>query len=410
MRLHRGMRNLDRLSEILKQRVAAQGIIGSHPPAELLSAFAEQQLQPSERERVIDHLGTCSNCRAVVALATENVEEPSPKPAARPLSSRFRFPTAMRWASGTAALAVAIGIGLLIHQEQPRSRPEVQTIAAEPASPVASTQDPCGPTGAGCEPVASATKPAASNIPHRTAPGSSRPALAANAPSAQPRKALPQDSVADVFDARQQPSASAAGVGGAAYRPAPAAAAIAHSSPVISNQQLPVSSSDVVTQQASAASAKNLEVARESARMPASRTGSAAKKEQALAFNGGPIGGPLLKTPMAHWNLSVTGQLQRRNWDDTVTVVEPAVGATFRAVAAEGIEVWAAGSQAIAGGEANPVLFHSSDAGTIWKQVIGPWKTTVLRIQLGSAGVVTVSSAEGQWQTKDGGQTWIPRD
>jgi hypothetical protein len=113
-----------------------------------------------------------------------------------------------------------------------------------------------------------------------------------------------------------------------------------------------------------------------------------------------------MKATIAHWTISNAGQLQRRNWDDTITVVEPAAGATFRAIAAQGIEVWAGGSQQLAG-SANPILVHSSDAGTTWKQVSGPWKGTVLRLQLASGGVVTLTAADGQWQTRDGGQSWI---
>jgi hypothetical protein len=151
----------------------------------------------------------------------------------------------------------------------------------------------------------------------------------------------------------------------------------------------------------SAAPAKTAEV---TAQTQYSQGGPAAKREPTSAFAGS-ISGRLMKTAIAHWNISSAGQLQRRNWDDTVTVVEPATGATFRAVAAQGIEVWAGGSQQVAG-SANPILVHSSDAGATWKQVTGPWKGTLLRLRLESGGVVTVAAADGQWQTRDGGQSW----
>jgi len=153
----------------------------------------------------------------------------------------------------------------------------------------------------------------------------------------------------------------------------------------------------------SAAPAKNPEVAQP--QLSASGGAVAAKRERASAFSG-VVSGNLMKTSIAHWSISSTGQLQRRNWDDTLSVIEPAAGSIFRAVAAQGIEVWAGGSQTAADRPATPVLFHSSDAGTSWKQVTGPWEGTVLRIQLGSGGSVKVATEDGAWQTRDGGQSW----
>jgi Putative zinc-finger len=417
---------LDRFSEIVKQRLAAGSAGAKHPAADLLSAFAEHKLRPTERERIIDHLGTCSHCRAAVAFAMRDVEEAQAGQAvrSRPSPSWWRFPVAMGWAAGGAALAVAVGVGLLIQQDSSRFKAVPRLVTAPKAvSTIASAQSPCGTGALGCESRAAETKakPKTNAIPRPTS-GPSKAALARHAPTAAAKPAPPAGSAADAFAISPQSAFTAQGTGQASYRPAPAAnATSAQSAALADNQPLPTGSSETITAAAPPASAaKNLEIAAQAAQVSPSRAGAAGssgsaakatKKESASAFNGRAIGGPLLKTPLAHWSLSVTGQLQRRNWDDTVTTVEPTSGATFRAVAAEGIEVWAGGSRQIAGSRPRPVLFHSSDAGTTWKQVSGPWKGTILRVLLQAGGVVTVGAEDGAWQTRDGGQTWtvMPR-
>ena len=77
---------------------------------------------------------------------------------------------------------------------------------------------------------------------------------------------------------------------------------------------------------------------------------------------------------------------------------------TFRAVAANGIDVWAGGS----GG----LLYHSVDAGTHWTRVVPSSSGTTLTgdivsLQFADAehGKVSTSSSE-TWTTDDGGLSW----
>jgi len=92
-----------------------------------------------------------------------------------------------------------------------------------------------------------------------------------------------------------------------------------------------------------------------------------------------------------------------------LTVVEPLSGAIIRAVAAEGIEVWAAGLQfAPTPKNVQPrsLLFHSSDAGESWKTIDGPWQGSIERVNLAGLGSLTVVTTDGTWSTGDGGKSW----
>jgi photosystem II stability/assembly factor-like uncharacterized protein len=79
----------------------------------------------------------------------------------------------------------------------------------------------------------------------------------------------------------------------------------------------------------------------------------------------------------------------------------------FRAVFANGPDVWAGGS----GGH----LYHSTDAGGHWVQVVPTWSGAVLTDDIVSLqfadplqGRIVTSSSE-IWTTADAGQTWQKR-
>ena len=56
------------IPKIVRERLRAQSVV-DHPDADLLTAFAECSLRPMERETVLGHLARCGACREVVALA-----------------------------------------------------------------------------------------------------------------------------------------------------------------------------------------------------------------------------------------------------------------------------------------------------------------------------------------------------
>src|SRR6185312_14926156 len=84
--------NMDPVKKLVADRLRVQ-VAGPHPDAEVLSAFAENALPVIERETVLQHLSTCSDCRDILFLAAPSATESQPvvsAPRARPLF-------ALRW-------------------------------------------------------------------------------------------------------------------------------------------------------------------------------------------------------------------------------------------------------------------------------------------------------------------------
>jgi hypothetical protein len=105
------------------------------------------------------------------------------------------------------------------------------------------------------------------------------------------------------------------------------------------------------------------------------------------------------------WTLSWDGVLQRsldsgRTWQ-TIPVASHII---FRALAANGVDIWV-------GGKAG-ALFHSSDAGQRWTQVLAiadgqPFVADIVGVEFsdGQHGKLTGSNRE-VWITSDAGQSW----
>ncbi len=111
------------------------------------------------------------------------------------------------------------------------------------------------------------------------------------------------------------------------------------------------------------------------------------------------------------WNVTSSGLLQRSfdggtSWEN----IDPALHITadvvplFRAVAANGLEVWAGGSAGM--------LFHTADGGNLWSRVAPSTARTTLSGDVTSIrfsdpqhGTVTTSTGEA-WTTSDAGLTW----
>jgi Putative zinc-finger len=96
------MRNI---TNLLKEWLAARPQPQTHPDCDLLNAFMERTLPPSERSRIVLHLSECSYCREVVSLALAEVQ-PAPDSRIVLVPSRFWTP-AFRWAGALAVMAVA---------------------------------------------------------------------------------------------------------------------------------------------------------------------------------------------------------------------------------------------------------------------------------------------------------------
>lgn len=121
-----------------------------HPDLDLLAAFAEQALLPAEREKVLEHLAICEDCRATIVLALPPMESVAvqqttaeSEAASVSQSSRrswfsrpmFAWPT-LRW--GALAAGVVVAGALLLHHGSNSNpgtvaRQAVPEVKSEPA-------------------------------------------------------------------------------------------------------------------------------------------------------------------------------------------------------------------------------------------------------------------------------------
>ena len=105
------------------------------------------------------------------------------------------------------------------------------------------------------------------------------------------------------------------------------------------------------------------------------------------------------------WTLSADGTLQRSLDSGRTWQTIPVAGQTgFRALAADGLEIWVGGAKG--------VLYHSSDAGQQWTQVQPAANGEVLTGDIIGVefiekmhGTVTTSGQQ-KWVTTDAGQSW----
>src|SRR4051812_10325102 len=121
------------VSHIARSRMAKMPVAGPHPDADLLTAFSERSLAGREREQVLAHLSTCTDCREVVALAAPELAEASA--AAAPARPRWLpwpvFVYAKTW--GAVAAAVVI-VAIAVKMQSPSSKPaNLSQIASAPA-------------------------------------------------------------------------------------------------------------------------------------------------------------------------------------------------------------------------------------------------------------------------------------
>ena len=105
------------------------------------------------------------------------------------------------------------------------------------------------------------------------------------------------------------------------------------------------------------------------------------------------------------WTLSSDGQLQRSvDSGKTWQAIAVAPNAVFRALAANGPDIWVGGPAGL--------LYHSIDAGTNWVQVKPAVDKTTLSSDIAAIeftdplhGKLTTANGE-IWLTANGGQTW----
>jgi hypothetical protein len=99
---------MSELSNALRQRLAAREDPRVHPDPDSLTAYLEQLLSPLERDRVVEHLAVCRQCRDVVALSTPEPAIEAVPAVALPVRRGWRT-----WILGKPALGLAASLGAL---------------------------------------------------------------------------------------------------------------------------------------------------------------------------------------------------------------------------------------------------------------------------------------------------------
>jgi hypothetical protein len=335
-----------------------------HPDADLLTAFAEATLAGSERDRVVGHIAACAECRHVVALAMpELISEPGHVEAPRP---RWLGAPVLRWGT-LAACVVVVAAALLIHRGEQAKTEIAMRQNGVPSSAMERRRESIATA-----PARSAAPEVKTSESKSLRPGrSSREVASANPGQAVGANAAPHRSNGSPAALQKPESLDAQ-----AAAPEPV-------SPRNADQQ--------ALAQNSAATAKAAPVftPRPSAETAASTMGGAAKFTDFRAPS---------------WRLSEDGLPERSFASGQWEKVQVDHKNGFRALAANGMEVWV-------GGEAG-ILYHSEDMGLNWTRMIAVTGTATLTDDITNItlsdhlhGKVTTSSGQ-TWVTSDAGKSW----
>jgi hypothetical protein len=411
----------------------------AHPDANLLTAFAEQTLSPTEREGMLAHLALCGDCRDVIALAlpaADIVAAPMPAEgeAVRTVptkternwltATKFAWPS-LRWAALAAGIAVVASVLLLrpgkLNQAIPPSvNPQVAITAPSASGPqIASSAVPSSPTASSPteqsalsskaeEPQAKSELRLSKKLKagqtvtpsHQTEHGM---LLAENKKDAGPAAMLSPAPAAGApaFDAAASRGATETvevSAGAAAVKATPST----ESSLMAQNETQPVIKSKPALQGVEVA---GVEVTDQQATVAAAVVPAPAMSPSKHITSNARLAAPASST-IAHnitWTIAA-GELQRsmdsgRSWQNTLHADHPLL-----CYASHDNDVWT-------GGQAG-TLFHSADSGVTWVQVRPSIKGQQLSFDVthidvrGPAEIVVSTSNHEIWSSADGGRTW----
>jgi len=433
---------MEKLPNIVRERLKATAG-GDHPDADLLTAFAEQALPDQERSRILQHLSRCADCRDVLALAVPPVKTADPLDTARP-APWFQWKV-LRWGAAVACVAI-VGSAVLMRRDtlQMQSAKSAAAVREEPKA----EQYAYERTDQDMADRLLAQQTISSNAVNANEKDMGRvrdKALKSPMPPKRPAStpALPAAPVAalspGVKDNKQvivgamHGAGSAGAFGGMAAKSAENWTS-APAQTVSDQSKKPLPESRSVTELATLG--RSSEVVEVQAGAPALDTESSSDKREApgkakAAFNGLPdaMAAPEVATqsqathseetvrqkmdraagfrrsPLSRWTISSDGRLQH-SIDAGQTWQPVPVGdkASFRALSANGPDVWAGGAAGL--------LYHSGDSGSSWTQVKPAFANVTLTTDIAAIeftdvqhGKITTSNGE-VWTTEDAGQTW----
>ena len=363
----------------------AQAPAAPHPDADLLTAYAENSLGATEKQRVTEHVAMCAECREVLFLAQP--EPASPQIVAKPAAGR-RFGW-MAWAS-VAAVTVVVGSAVVIQHEKVTKIEQPVTVATD-------------------------TKPAdipSESVEHlRVAPPSSEPKSPAksqerdqlavvrrqNKPIALPEPPKPNLARNSEIAAVDEKKDAAGKVGGLVADQAPQnyQSAIGGKQAVSGPAQTANANvTNVYTAQNTAPTAAPMQKARK-----AEVSREAAAPPTAFGYSQSTTGMMKLQAARAHWRISKAGGLERSFADNDWTPVSVSNGVVFRVISIVGNVVWAGGT--------NGALYVSRDGGTNWTLIKLDTTADITTIHFDDDVNGKIQTADGKtWKTSDAGNSW----
>lgn len=427
---------MNELPKIVRARLSTAPT-GDHPDPDLLAAFAEQALPDRERCVVLSHLSHCADCRDILALATPalKIAPPSRKTVRR--GSWFTWP-ALRWGA-VAACVVIVGSAVLMKRDL-MMKQELKAAAVQNHSPSTylakeAAQEPPAQSTEQLRPQASAS------MAEKVANGAlTPPTPIKDEDKKQPMAALPPSRKISA-EFHKDLTTFRAGTAVAGIRSDAQAWQSAPQSTNEAGKGIPAVGRKVADLTTVPRVSDTIEVQAEA---PALQTNSAAvvdseQKHEALGKAKPPSGamfdalvpappaaapssnqGVAAKeitsklsrersssylAPVSRWTISSDGQLQHsvdsgKSWQPVVV----ADNATFRALSANGPDLWVGGSSGL--------LYHSTDSGGHWAQVKPVSTDAKLTTDIAAIaftdvlhGKITTSTGE-VWLTDDAGQTW----
>ena len=372
--------------------LARQTLPTDHPPADVLTAFAENALAGEEYRRTADHLARCGECREVVFLsvgATDKALQAEEQVAAAHGTRRTWMPRLV-WGASIAAAVLMVASGLMLRHRAsapsqmqmasreigiPAAQPTQQAQESQPetdskiaTAPQTTTEIAMAPAVTKIQPKTARAKNVTPKGPETLEVGANAGIVAGALPA--PTKTAPATTVAAAKAAPTITNAepSTITIGNAAPAVAPAAP---HANSFAAVQGGPVA-------EAVPGSADRLLLSPQS-------TARA------------------MRAAHPQWRITADGHLEHLTSDGWSRVMANQT-ATFRVVSVVGNHVWVGGS----GG----ALFHSRDDGQTWTEVTlttpnGRETATIGSIQFDDALHGTVTTDTGtRCTTADGGGTW----
>jgi hypothetical protein len=373
---------LTELPKIVVQRLQT-ATNADHPDPDVITAFIEKSLGEHERDQVLGHLAQCRDCREVAALSFP--EHEAVLPAAESTRPAWLGWPVLRWGA-LVACVVVVGAAVTLQRQFRTSGPAAERSntpgVAQGALQTTSDTNP-GPAANIASQASEAKADSASRGKKVEPVGRESGSLVGAAKTRMPQ----------AFAARmkeQSPPAAAQ----TEVRDAQSAVARVSPSYNATDEAVPGRAKDALQPSSPGApmSASGAMVARSSVSLAASDQGA---NRTALA--------PVELPP--RWTLSVDGTLQRsRDYGRTWETIVVAGQSSFRALAADGLEIWVGGAKG--------ALYHSSDAGQNWTQVQPAANDEALTEDIIGVeftdrlhGIVT-TSGQTKWVTADAGQNW----